>query len=386
MKTLKKLLSVVLIIAVSLTSTALLVSASPLHEDFLSDITTEDMNELTARAAVNTYFAERLTFLAGNSESIPSAVSPITNDELLHRNALIDANISYISFSLEFLEINCWDEVAEVTVEETVIYLENLTQKNITVSHEIRLYSENSDTTVVDFDAYFNPIVNFESASYLPPNSETSDPMVVTGSNLCILNIALSQVGYEETPNDITIYGEWYGRQTTWCAIFVAWCAEEASIPTSVIPKTASPWVMMDACKNQRKLYKSAAYGGTYTPCPGDLIFIHGTLENPGHVGLVVSVSGNTVRIVDGNWNQRVCYRESLLMSTDIVGYGHPNYGSSNHSGNIWYSSAAQHYKVCSNCSCAFSHAAHTYRQLNTNSPYICTVCGHTRSYVDIII
>ena len=107
MTTLKKLLSVALIVAVTLTSAVLPASATPLIEDLPSDITTQDMNELTARLAVNTYFAERLLFLTGDSESITSAVEPITNDEALHRQALINSNVSYISSALAFTDINC---------------------------------------------------------------------------------------------------------------------------------------------------------------------------------------------------------------------------------------------------------------------------------------
>lgn len=384
MKTLKKLLSYILILAVVLASTVLLASAAPTLGDMPSGIVTQEMNELTARAAVNTYFAERLTFLSGNSESIPSAVSPITNDELLHRNALIDGNISYISFTLEFLEIYCWDDVAEVTVEETVIYLENLTQKSITVSHEIRIYSGNSNTAIVSFDAYLDPIVNFESTSYLPPNSEAMDPMVNTGSNLCIINIAMGEVGYVEEAENTSKYGEWYGNQGDWCAMFVAWCAYKANVPTSVIPKVGNEGVMRDTFDDANRYYESAAYDGTYTPVTGDLIFINGTPQAPGHVGFVASVSGNTIYIVDGNWGKKVCYRVSSLDAADIVGYAHPNYGSNNHYSTTWHSNSTQHYKICTNCSCAFSHAAHIYNQKTPLSPYVCRICGYTRNNIDL--
>ena len=384
MKTLKKLLSYILILAVVLASTVLLASAAPTLGDMPSGIVTQEMNELTARAAVNTYFAERLTFLSGNSESIPSAVSPITNDELLHRNALIDGNISYISFTLEFLEINCWDDVAEVTVEETVIYLENLTQKSITVSHEIVLYNSNSEETVIGSDGYLDSIVNFESASYLTPNSDTLDPMVAAGSSLCILHVAAGEVGYVEEAENTTKYGAWYGLQDEWCAMFVSWCAYNANVSTSVIMKNADPVEIKNQFSSQSRHYQSQAYEGTYTPVAGDLIFMRGTPSSPGHIGFVVSVSGNTVRVIDGNWGKKVCDRQITLSNTDIVGYGHPNYGSSNHTGTTWHSSATQHYKVCSNCSCAFSHAAHIYNQKTPQSPYVCRICGYTRNNIDL--
>lgn len=383
MKTLRKLLSIALIIAISLTSTALLASASPLHEDLPSDITTQGMNELTARSAVNIYFAERLDFLTGDSESIPSAVEPITNDEFLHKEVLISSNVHYISSTLNFTDINCWEDTADVTVEEAVIYLENSLEKNCVVTHKIVLYLNSAGNAVIGSDGYVDPITHFESASYLSPTSNASDTMAFSGSNLCILHIAAGEVGYEEIPNNITKYGEWYGLQAAWCAMFVSWCAHQADIPTNVIAKSASPITIKNELSNQGRHYLSAAYGGTYIPVPGDLIFINDTPAAPGHIGIVVSVSGNTIRIIDGNWGNKVCDRQISLSNTTIVGYGNPNYGSNNHESTTWHNNAAQHYKVCDHCSFTFAHAAHIYRQLNPTAPYICSICGHTRSYIN---
>lgn len=382
MTTLKKLLSIALIVAVTLTSAVLPASATPLIEDLPSDITTQDMNELTARLAVNTYFAERLLFLTGDLEGIPSAVEPITNDEALHRQALINSNVSYISSALTFTDINFWEDMAEVTVEETVIYLENAVEKNCVITHKIVLYIDSAGNAVISSDGYVDSIIHFESASYLSPAANTLDPMGIA-SGLCILHIAAGEVGYEETPVNITKYGEWYGFHNAWCAMFVSWCAYQANISTSVIPKSASPIEIKNVLYNQGRHYLSAAYGGSYTPVPGDLIFINNTPAAPGHIGIVVSVSGNTVRIIDGNWSDKVSDHQMSLTNTSIVGYGNPNYGSNKHTSNTWHNNATQHFKICDNCSCAFDHAAHIYTQLNPKSPYVCRICGHTRAYIN---
>ena len=100
MKTLKKLFFIVLILTFTLTSTALLASADPMPLELPTDITTQGMNELSVRSIVNDYFTERFAFLAGDSEGIASAVEPITNDEVLHREALINYCIDYISSTI----------------------------------------------------------------------------------------------------------------------------------------------------------------------------------------------------------------------------------------------------------------------------------------------
>ena len=55
-----------------------------------------------------------------------------------------------------------------------------------------------------------------------------------------ILKIARSQIGYKEVSNNWTKYGQWYGMQDDWCAIFVSWCANQAKIPTSINVSSAS--------------------------------------------------------------------------------------------------------------------------------------------------
>ena len=73
-----------------------------------------------------------------------------------------------------------------------------------------------------------------------------------------IVNVALSQVGYREgsssndysgaddgSYNNYTEYNYWYnkyvssgmpvgGSNAPWCATFVSWCAEQATIPSSI--------------------------------------------------------------------------------------------------------------------------------------------------------
>ena len=64
-----------------------------------------------------------------------------------------------------------------------------------------------------------------------------------------IVNVAKSQIGYQEGSSssqlsgevrgnaNYTEYGRWYGTQDMWCAMFVSWCANAAGISTSIVPK-----------------------------------------------------------------------------------------------------------------------------------------------------
>ena len=55
-----------------------------------------------------------------------------------------------------------------------------------------------------------------------------------------IVDVALGQIGYREQGNNRTKYGEWFGMNgAAWCHMFVSWCANQAGVPASVVPKTA---------------------------------------------------------------------------------------------------------------------------------------------------
>lgn len=377
MKTLKKLFFIVLILSFTLTSTALLVSADPMPLELPTDITTQGMNELSVRSIVNDYFTERFAFLAGDSESIASAVEPITNDEVLHREALINYCIDYISSTIRFTEVVCWENVAEVAVAENVTFLNQGNLSDCTIVHNITLYLDYSGVILVSSDAYFDTIVGFESASYLSPD-EVMDPMTSTGSGLCIIHIAQSQVGYEEGENNSNKYGEFFDdNYTTWCAYFVSWCAAQSGVAPYTITYTKDPHEIRNDLNSQGRYHLSQSRGGAYTPMPGDLIFMYDTPSAPGHIGIVVSVTGSSVRIIDGNCQNKVCDRTLPLSHTDIVGYGNPDYERTGHSSNVWRKDATHHYKICTNCDCTFSRSHHILIQENPFSVRVCRICGY---------
>lgn len=104
-----------------------------------------------------------------------------------------------------------------------------------------------------------------------------------------IIGVALTQVGYREE-NGITKYGQWYGHPTVeWCAVFVAWCANQAGIPTSVIKKQG--WA------NPGSFGWKAYPASQRLPQPGDIYFKgSGT-----HTGIVIEVKAKTFVTVEGN-------------------------------------------------------------------------------------
>ena len=115
-----------------------------------------------------------------------------------------------------------------------------------------------------------------------------------------------------------------------WCSTFASAVAIKAGL-TDIIPLECG-------CENHINLFKKLGRwqeNDGYTPAIGDYIFYDwqdsGAGDNKGysdHVGIVVSVSGSTIKIIEGNINNQVGYREIKVNAKGIRGYGIPNYAS----------------------------------------------------------
>ena len=153
-----------------------------------------------------------------------------------------------------------------------------------------------------------------------------------------IIEVARTQLGYMEGSlggtvqgsNDCTKYGEWYGlNYQPWCAMFVSWCANQAGVPTNIIPRHASCDVGMNWFKNHENWQYSPAYGGDYTPKPSDIIYFgykYGSEYDSTHVGIVYDVDDSKVYVIEGNSSAKVQTVSYKLEISYILGYGTPGY------------------------------------------------------------
>ena len=152
-----------------------------------------------------------------------------------------------------------------------------------------------------------------------------------------IIGVARTQIGYTENYYG-TKYGYWYTPtfvNQPWCAMFVSWCANQAGIPNSVIPKFAACSIGINWFKNVNQWHDSKYYGGSYTPKKGDVIFYrdYGSTSLSTHVGLVAGLNGVYINAIEGNsTNSAVCeftHNEARRIdSAYVIGYGTPTYSS----------------------------------------------------------
>lgn len=146
-----------------------------------------------------------------------------------------------------------------------------------------------------------------------------------------LLNIARSQLGYEESKLNFIIddegnrqgytrYGAWYrASYSEWCAMYVSFCLNYAEIPETVVPREANceKWIR---ALSPEGLYVSAAH---YAPQPGDLIFFDWEQDgNVDHVGLVEAAGEGTITTIEGNSRGGVRRNEYRADNNVIAGYG----------------------------------------------------------------
>lgn len=116
----------------------------------------------------------------------------------------------------------------------------------------------------------------------------------------------------------------------SWCATFVSSMAIKTGL-TDIIPTECGCGQMIQLFQKLGAWVENDAY----RPSTGDVIFYdwddNGVGDDTGwpeHVGIVVSVSGNTIKIIEGNKSDSVSYREIAVNGRYIRGYGVPKYSS----------------------------------------------------------
>lgn len=115
-----------------------------------------------------------------------------------------------------------------------------------------------------------------------------------------------------------------------WCATFGSAAAIAAGY-TDIIPTECGCGQMIELFRKMGRWVEDDAY----IPSPGDYIFYDWDDSGAGdcagwpeHVGIVVSVSEDKIRVIEGNKNDAVEYREIDVNGRYIRGYGIPDYAS----------------------------------------------------------
>lgn len=111
-----------------------------------------------------------------------------------------------------------------------------------------------------------------------------------------------------------------------WCAAFVSVMAIRQNF-TEIIPTECG-------CQRQIELFQQLdcwEEADDYEPLPGDIIYYSApsageNTANAKHVGIVVGTWRSWIKVIEGNYNNRVEYRYIRVGDASIRGYGIPEY------------------------------------------------------------
>lgn len=188
-------------------------------------------------------------------------------------------------------------------------------------------------TKIIILGGFFFFLIIIGSIAAIIGSDEASEGMVSGGSsgnncasNTAILEIAEREVGNNEANGTHAKYLSYLGfsPSTAWCAAFVSWCANQAGIDPSVIPRTAAVSSFLDYFKKTGD-FQDISSG--YTPKPGDLIIWKA--KGRSHIGIVKEYKEeeNKLITVEGNSSDAVrinTYQYSNLEAQGVVGFANP--------------------------------------------------------------
>lgn len=115
-----------------------------------------------------------------------------------------------------------------------------------------------------------------------------------------------------------------------WCATFVSAVAIKAGL-TDIIPRECGCGEYIKLAKNKGIWVENDAY----VPQSADIVLydwddngVGDNTGNPDHIGIVVSVSGSTIKVIEGNKSNAVGYRNLAVNGKYIRGFVTPKYSS----------------------------------------------------------
>lgn len=115
-----------------------------------------------------------------------------------------------------------------------------------------------------------------------------------------------------------------------WCSTFISAVSIKAGL-TDIFPTECGCGKHLNLFKN----LNSYVEADNYIPAPGDVVFYdwedNGVGENvgaPNHVGIVESVANGSIKVIEGNMDNKVAYRTIAINGKYIRGFGVPKYNT----------------------------------------------------------
>lgn len=155
--------------------------------------------------------------------------------------------------------------------------------------------------------------------------------MTIAEAKQKLIDLAQSQVGYREGPNNynkyaddpkvIQLYG-WCPQNQPWCCVFANWIYLNA---TNYDIGSRLTYGGTAACSSSAQLFINNDAFKKFPEVGDQAFFYSGGGIN--HTGIVVSVNGSEFSTVEGNYSDSVCEVRHNVGKSDVAGFGRPCWG-----------------------------------------------------------
>ena len=141
-----------------------------------------------------------------------------------------------------------------------------------------------------------------------------------------IIALAKTQLGVSENPpgsNNVIYNTEYYGAPSDlpWCVVFIWWLFKELGASDLFCGGQKTAW-----CDFVRDYAIQHGQWVTDNYKPGDLVLFNWDGGSLDHIGLAISVNGNSVTTIEGNCNDKVS--QMMRTGSTLVGAYRPKYSS----------------------------------------------------------
>ncbi len=237
-----------------------------------------------------------------------------------------------------------------------------LSSAKLNVALDFNTCIKNARDAEGNFDYYDNlleeeeKVAGIRSSNPGTTNNDSNSHSSSIGDNSApgrLIQLINGEVG---NTNKIGVDKTRYGGQVgnAWCAYFATWALKKINIIDgksiydylreygNINDGAASGmWPVFRSGKNENISFnKSKAYGGNYTPKPGDIIWFqwhedsqaaycrprygkwNGITQCSDHVGIVEFVEGKTIHTIEGNSGGKVSKRTHDINSDTVIAFG----------------------------------------------------------------
>ena len=297
---------------------------SSIYGVFFSSENENGTNMSSVISELNDEFMKKITDIQNSTEHNEYEI----NSNRAEWKNILAIYVAKVSNGDDEVELMTLDDKRVQTLKDVFWDMNNISSKTETKDDKTILYIEVTSKTIKEMmNKYsFNDKQRQQVEELLKDEYASLWSSVIYGTSSGsqdIVKVAKQQIGNVGGQP----YWSWYGfsSRVEWCACFVSWCADQCGyIDAGIIPKFAN-------CQNEGVawfktvgLWKDAGY----VPKSGDIIFFD--WENDGisdHVGIVEKAESYTIYTIEGNTSNDVCKQNKYnIDSSDILGYGTPNY------------------------------------------------------------